>query len=242
MTMVSTSPDSAAIRSALSWWTLAGVDQLVDEAPLGWLTRGKKIAPALSEAEPQPAVVPKTREALVAMLNGDEALVEAGPVARRIAASGNPESDLMVVIDMPELRDHEAGHLISGEAGELFEKMLGALNLSRDKCYIAAICPARPAGGVLTEAALAQLGGLARDHIAMTGASRLWLMGQTVSRAILATDFAEARGNLQNFNHNGQNKTAVVSFSPRMLLQSPGRKRAAWDDMQMLMAKGETKA
>ena len=242
MTLVSTSPDSALIRSALNWWTLAGVDQLIDEEPLGWLTRGKTVAPSQREDAPVPLTVPKTHEALVAYLNTADSLSEAGPVARRITASGNPQADLAVVIDMPELNDHQAGYLISGDAGELFEKMLSALGLARSDCYVLAICPGRPAGGVLAESALAQLGGLARDHIAMTGASRLWLMGQTVSRAILAMDFAQARGSLQNFNHNGQIKKAVVSFSPRMLLQSPGRKRAAWDDMQMLMAKDETEA
>ncbi|MEY2926447.1 MAG: hypothetical protein RL367_924 [Pseudomonadota bacterium] len=232
--------DSALVRSTIDWWALAGVDQLIDEEPVAWIKRGKP-APFLSQpVKPPPVLVPKTIEGLVAFLNSDASLPQAGPPARRIAASGDPASDLMVVIDMPEIKDREAGHLISGEAGVLFEKMLTALNLTRATCYIAAICPGRPSGGVLPDSAMPRLAELARDHIAMTGATRLWLMGQTVSRAILGADFAKARGSLQNFNHSGRNKVAIVSFSPRMLLQSPERKKLAWKDMQMLLVGNET--
>jgi DNA polymerase len=241
MTLVATH-DSALIRSTIDWWTLAGVDQLIDEEPVAWLDRGRTVAaqPAKAAPLPPPVQVPVTIEGLVAFLNSDPSLPQAGPPARRIAASGDPASDLMVVIDMPEINDHAAGYLISGDAGLLFEKMLAALGLTRATCYIAAICPGRPSGGVLPDAAMPRLAALARDHIAMTGATRLWLMGQTVSRAILGTDFARARGCLQNFNHGGRNMVSIVSYSPRMLLQSPERKKAAWKDMHMLMVGNET--
>jgi DNA polymerase len=229
------------MRSTIDWWTLAGVDQLIDEVPSGWLKRSS-VAVAAPVVAPQIAQTPTTLDGLVAFLNQDASLQQAGPPERRIAASGNPDADLMVIIDMPEMTDHSAGYLISGDAGELFEKMLAALKLTRDTCYIAAICPGRPAGGVLPDNAMARLAELARDHIAMTPASRLWLMGQTVSRAILGIDFAQARASLQNFNHNGRNKVAMVSYSPRMLLQSPQRKRAAWEDMQRLTVGNETDA
>jgi uracil-DNA glycosylase len=233
MTFASPHSDAALMRSTIDWWALAGVDQLIDEVPSGWLKR-REVAPKPVAAVPEIAPTPTTLDGLVAFLNQDPSLQQAGPPERRIAASGNPNADLMVVIDMPEMTDHSAGRLISGDAGELFEKMLAALNLTRDTCYIAAICPGRPAGGVLPDSAMPRLATLARDHIAMTTASRLWLMGQTVSRAILGMDFAQARNSLQNFNHNGRNKVAMVSYSPRMLLQSPQRKRAAWEDMQRL--------
>ncbi len=238
MTLAAPYSDSALVRSTIDWWSQAGVDQLIDEDPVPWLSRGKVVKPA--PAVIAAPVAPKSLESMVKFLNSDTSLPQAGPPDRRIAASGNPDSDLMIVIDMPEPNDHQAGFLISGDAQDLFEKMLAALNLTRETCYIAAICPGRPAGGVLPDNAMAQLGQLARDHIAMTGASRLWLMGQTVSRAILGLDFAQARNSLQNFNHNGGNKVAIVSFSPRMLLQSPDRKKAAWKDMQMLMVGNET--
>lgn len=228
--------DPHALASLLRWWGAAGVDTLVEDEAHDWLARPLAVAPPIVST---PAIEQApTRDALVAQLTDDKS-VPAGPVARRIAASGNPTAPLMVLIDIPEAQDHANGQLLSGEAGVLFDRMLAAIGITRETCYVAALCPGRPASGFVPQASLPQLTALARRHIALVAPQRLWLMGKEASRAILAMDEVSARGSLRNFNHDGVNVECVVSYSPSMLLASPHLKREAWADMQILV-KGMT--
>jgi uracil-DNA glycosylase len=231
----------ADVRSLIGWWADAGFDQMIDEAPIPWLERGVKVEPRILEAGKPRASVPQVREMpsdlagftdwLLALPNLDLVC----PPAQRIAASGNPAAELMILIDVPEPGDSANGMLLSGQAGALFDRMLAAIKRDRQSTYIAAICPGRPPGGSIEEELLVNLAPLARQHIALAAPKRLWLMGQTASRAVLGVDEASARGRLGNFNHEGVNVTAVASFSPRFLLANPKRKAAAWADMQMLV-------
>lgn len=232
----STLADPHALASLLRWWDAAGVDTLVEAEPRDWLARPAPVTAPV--AAPPVIAVAANREALVAQLTHDKS-VPAGPVARRIAASGNPAAKLMILIDIPEAQDHQTGELLSGEVGVLFNRMLAAIGITRETCYIAALCPGRPASGFVPQASLPQLTELARRHIALVAPQRLWLMGKEASGAILAMDEVKARGSLRNFNHDGVNVECVVSYSPAMLLSNPYLKREVWADMQILI-KGMT--
>lgn len=227
---------SEIAASALDWWAEAGVDTMVDEVPTPWLARGKRPATIVApqfEAPPPPPAAPRTldgfREAMLALSALDL------PLSQRILASGNAASDLMVLIDMPEPGDAEAGHLLSGEAGILFDRMLAAIGRDRHNCYIAAFCPGRLPGGMIADPLVATLTPLGRQHVALIGPKRVWAMGQTVSRALIGADARPGIADLRNIHHEGGNVAAVASFSPRILLQHPKRKAAAWADMQELM-------
>ncbi len=241
------SVNNADVRSLMAWWTDVGVDQMIDEIPTPWLDR------ALKKPEPQAKAsqtteirsrrpdrtpkseMPRDLAAFAAWLLTLPTLDPICPVSQRIVASGDPASDLMILIDMPDPIDHEIGQLLSGESRNLFDRMLQAIGRDRDSIYIASICPGRPPSGILSEETLIELAPLARQHIALAAPKRLWLMGQSASRAALGVDDAGIRGRLGNFNHEGVNVTAVASFSPRFLLANPKRKAAAWADMRMLI-------
>lgn len=226
-------PDAASL---MAWWHEMGVDTLVDENPVPWLDRGRAKAPLASEPPPPAEIrMPSTLPAFTRWLMDSPDVPEAGPADRRMAVSGNPQASLMVMVDMPELDDPDAGHLLSGNVGELFDRMLAALQLDRDSAYIAALCPGRIPTGLIPAGSEPRLGEIARHHIALAGPKQLWLMGSAVSRAILGMELAKARGTLHKINHENGTVDAVVSFSPQFLLQSPRRKADAWADMQMLI-------
>jgi uracil-DNA glycosylase len=222
------------VRSALDWWVEAGVDTLVDEAPVPWLARGKaKTVAAAVESPAQKAA--GTLAELTAQLASLPALDASASKTQRIAASGNAQADLMVMIDMPEADDATTGTLLGGEAGALFDKMLGAIQLDRTQCYIAAFCPARLPGGSIPVELIDILSDLARRHVALAAPKKLWIMGMAASRALIGPDAVFGQGSLRHVNQDGAIVEAVASFSPRMLLQQPKRKAAAWADMQALM-------
>jgi uracil-DNA glycosylase len=231
------------LASALDWWVDAGVDTLIDEVPVAWLARAKAPATAPVTAKtaitvaPVPSLepMPKDHATFVNWLMTSPNVPEAGPSSQRVTPAGDPAAPIMILIDMPEQGDAAKGQLLCGEASELFEKMLGAIKQTRETIYLACLCPGRPPGGMLSEQAVSALTPILRHHIDLIGPKRLWLMGQTVSRALIGADAMPGIGSLRKVNHEGRNVEAVASFSPRFLLQQPKRKAAAWLDMQALV-------
>ena len=235
---------SDLIASALDWWADAGVGMLVEEVPREWLAAPLKAAVAADDSRvgpkaasvlPAQTPLPETLLAFTDWLMSSPDVPEAGPPAQRVRPSGDFGSGLMILIDMPDLSDPAAGQLLSGEAGVLFDKMLGAIRKTRDNVYLAALSPGRTPGGQISAEAASDLTKIALHHIALVKPDKLWLMGQAVSRAILGADAAPGHGRLRVFNHEGRNMDVIASFAPRFLLQQPKWKAGAWADMQALI-------
>ena len=241
--------DPRLVAAALRWWDDMGVDTLVEDAPQPWLGRAAKaVDPQISEphagvaASPPPVVeaplapLPPSLEALVDWLMQDAAVPEAGPADRRLRPFGTPGAAITIVTDMPEQGDAEAGMLLSGDAGQLFDRMLAAIGLDRSSVYCLPLCPGRPPTGRLSPLALTRLGDIARHHITLAAPKRVWLLGQATSQALLgedATIFADKMG--ADMKQVAEGPPCIASLHPRLLLQAPQRKAAVWKDMQALI-------
>ncbi len=244
--MLDASPpvQSDLIASALNWWADAGVDNLVDEAPRQWLAPVAPSgvgnpSPKVEASSASKAALPGSLLAFTDWLMTSPDVPEAGPPAQRVRPSGDFSSGLMILIDMPDVLDVAAGHLLSGDVSELFEKMLTAIGKSRDSVYLASFLPGRSPGGQISSDLADLLAPIARHHIGLVKPDKLWLMGQAVSRAILGADATPGHGRLRSFNQESRTMDAVASFAPRFLLQQPKWKAGAWADMQALI-KGTT--
>ena len=225
-------------ESTLDWWHEAGVDTLVDEAPRDWFAaeaRAPAPAPARSET---PAPVSTALPALYDAFSTWRLSAEAPEASWRgisIAASGPIDAAVMVLVDCPDSDDGAAGMLMSGTVGRLFDRMLAAIGLSREKIHLAAVCAKRPLAGRMPRDTEARLGEIARHHVALAAPKRLLCLGNAASRAILATEMPGNRGNLHRFNHNTGQTGVVTTFHPRLLLEKPALKAEAWQDLQLLM-------
>jgi uracil-DNA glycosylase len=234
------------IVSALDWWADAGVDVLVEDEPTVWLKA--KDVPAVqapvavaAPVKPVPAAMPSELPAFVDWMMQGDCLADCGPASNRVRPAGEPSAELMVIIDMPDMGDTSQGLLINGEAGELFDKMLGAthqvdgVERNRSTIYLASLLPGRTPTGNIDETMLAEALPIIRHHIGLIRPKKLWLMGQTVSRALLGADAAPGQARLQNVNHEGSTMVAVATHPPRFLLQQPKWKKGAWEDIQVLI-------
>ena len=223
--------------SALDWWEEAGVDAIVDDVPRDWL------APA---APPPPIAAPAAKPAgtLPQDLPGFRTwLLESGDVpgsrAARVPGCGDPASGTMLIVDMPEAGDRSAGRLLANATGELLDRMLAAMGLSRDTTYIAPFSPARPASGRLDAAAVAALAPIALHHVALARPHRLLLMGDAPVRALLGLGANEARGRTHILAP--EDVPVIATYPPRFILQADGqdrkeRRAAVWNDLQQFMA------
>jgi uracil-DNA glycosylase family 4 len=236
--------------SAIEWWIDAGVDASVDETPRDWLAAiavpagraARGGAAAVVEAGPV-AALPATLDAFLAW-RASEAAPEAAWPGGIIAASGPVDARLLVMVDVPEREDGEAGALLTGAAGRLFDRMLAAIGYDRGSIHLVAVCPKRPVAGRVAPEIEERLSEIARHHVALVAPKRVLLLGNAPSRAVLGADVAPARGSLRAVNLTDGNKEvtveAVASFHPRFLLERPAQKAEAWRDLQLLIGGPET--
>jgi uracil-DNA glycosylase family 4 len=211
--------------SALDWWQEAGVDMIVGETPRDWLNPKAKAAPA--RAEPPPAPLPDTLEALRDWLATSADLPFATPSAARAAPAGDPAAGLMILVDMPAAD----GGLLTGEAGALFDRMLGAIGRTRETIYLAPLSPIRTPTGAIDEANAARLGEIARRHIGLVRPTAVLLFGDICGKALVGAPVAGARAKW----HEIDGIKTLVTIKPEKLLTQPALKGLAWADLKMLM-------
>ena len=223
--------DGEALASALDWWRDAGVDTFVEDAPRDWFARAAPPVP--SPAVPGSAM-PGEWDAFLAWRGGEHA-PEASWAGPGVLASGPVDAAVMVLADLPEREDCAAGKLLTGEAGRLFDRMLAAVGLDRERVHLVSVCAKRPAAGRVGRDEEARLGEVARHHLALVGPRRVLLMGDAASRAVVGTEVVRARGRVHPVEHKAGVGRAVASFHPRFLLRNPERKREAWADLRMLV-------
>ena len=132
-------------------------------------------------------------------------------------------------IDAPD-----AGELMGGETGALFDKMLAAIGRDRSSIWLAPFATIRPVGRVPQDA-LRRLTAIARHQISLVAPKRLLIMGDTPSRALLGTEVIPARGEFHSLNLGPPTVEAVATYHPRLLLERPACKAQAWKDLQLLM-------
>ena len=226
----------ASAASTLDWWAEAGVDTLVDDAPRDWLAppaaRTQPSAPAPRAAADQ--ALPDTLDTFVAWRVSPDAPEHSwrGPF---VTASGAADAAIMVVVDCPDAEDAREERLLAGSAGVLFDRMLAAMGLTRERVYLASVCTKRPIAGRMPREVEAQLGAIARHHVGLATPKRVLCLGNAASRAITGTEMPANRGILHVFNHRSGDIGVVTSFHPRLLLERPALKAEAWRDLQLLM-------
>jgi DNA polymerase len=234
-----------AAESALSWWTEAGVDTLVAEAPRDWLRPQSPEsprpaptptgAPAEDPAETRSETLPGQLDLFQAWLASSDRLAFAAPAAPRICPAGDPASGLMILADMPSGEDCAAGTLISGEAGRLFDRMLAAIGRDRASIYLAALSCIRSPSGQLNSEAMKSCAALARHHVGLAAPRAVLLFGDACSKALLGLSVPQARGRWHQIATHAGPVKALATIAPRQLLDSPRLKAMAWADLQMLI-------
>jgi len=164
-----------------------------------------------------------------------------------IFGRGNQSAELMFILLSPDMNDDESGVLCSGEANELFVKMLSAINISIDDIYITSLLKCGvPAQHTISTSELHYCNDYLKQQIQLIQPKLLVVLGETTVRCLLQKDLSlDDFRTLINTELNAPLKTAAisnqfesvplfVSYSPQELLQQPEYKRKAWADLQQL--------
>ncbi|UYY59133.1 uracil-DNA glycosylase family protein [Sphingomonas sp. S2-65] len=223
------------LASTLEWWRDAGVDMLVEDDPHDWLIRAAPpVEPAtnpVAVAAPVAEVLPDTLDAFVEWRLSDSA-PEAGWHAPRFAPTGPKEAEWVLLTDMPEAEDD--ARLMEGPAGQLLDRMLAAIGLSRESVHLASLVVARPMTGRIPPEQEPRLIELARHHLSLLRPKKLLLLGQAASRVLAETNGTGGPDSIHAVNHFGAKTLLVATFHPRFLLERPVAKSEAWKHLLLL--------
>ena len=172
-----------------------------------------------------------------AMRSWDGSPLKAG--ARNFVFSdGLAGARVMVVGEAPGADEDRVGKPFVGRAGQLLDRMLAAIGLSRTDpapetaAYIANILPWRPPGNrTPSEQEAAQFLPFMVRHIQLAKPDVILSMGNTPTKALLATGtgIKRMRGTWQR--HEATGLPLMPSFHPAYLLRQPADKRLAWRDL-----------
>ena len=156
-----------------------------------------------------------------------------------VFSDGNPKSDVMLIGEAPGADEDRLGKPFVGRSGQLLDKILAAIELSRETVYIANIVPWRPpANRVPTPQETALCLPMVEKHIALARPKVIVLLGSTAAKTLLSTKegITRLRGRTHMYRNRYMQEAIPVipTFHPAYLLRSPGQKREAWKDFLRL--------
>ena len=154
-----------------------------------------------------------------------------------VFADGNIQSPIMIVGEGPGQKEDELGKPFVGEAGNLLNKMLKAINIERDKIYITNVVNYRPPNNrkpELTE--INRYSEFLKEHISIIDPKILILMGSTAMEAILGSNkrISKERGQWKEVIIKQKNYKTIVTFHPAYLLRKPDQKKFSWEDLKII--------
>ncbi len=142
---------------------------------------------------------------------------------------------LLFVGEGPDAEEDAQGRPFIGAAGQLLDKMIIAMGLSRDQVFLTNIIKCRTPSNRAPEAeeVIACLTFIKRQ-IAVLKPKVICTLGNTPLRALTGNDKAgitRMRG--QSLSYQGI--TMIPTFDPSFLLRNPDAKKPCWEDLQAVL-------
>ncbi|HEX9010325.1 MAG TPA: uracil-DNA glycosylase [Holophagaceae bacterium] len=186
---------------------------------------------------PQAIAGAGTLEALEAAIQGCLKCPLGPGRIRFVFGEGSPSARLMFVGEGPGRDEDLQGRPFVGKAGELLDKMIGAIGLTRAETYIANVVKCRPPDNrtPLPEEARACLGYLHRQ-IELIRPAVIVTLGATPLRELLgvAEGITRVRGQWRQLELGGQRIPVMPTFHPAYVLRQYTQevRRAVWEDLR----------
>jgi DNA polymerase len=148
----------------------------------------------------------------------------------------------MLVGEAPDRDEDVSGLPFAGMAGELLNRMLSSIGLSRQSVYFANAIPWRPPGNrAPTQAEMDICAPFIQQHIKLLHPDLLILMGGLPVKMILGKNdnALKLRGKWLTYEvENAESRLdTLVTLHPSYLIKQPAQKRHAWHDLLLIKEK-----
>ena len=154
---------------------------------------------------------------------------------KMVFSDGVPGARVMIIGEAPGRDEDREGRPFVGRAGQLLDRMLAAIDLSRESSvYITNVLPWRPPQNRDPKPEeIAMMQPFLHRHIALANPDVLVIAGNHSCQALLGKrGITRLRGDWTE----AQGKPALPMFHPAYLLRNPIAKREAWADLLSLKA------
>ena len=157
-----------------------------------------------------------------------------------VFSDGSYESPVMIVGEGPGQKEDEIGKPFVGDAGDLLNKMLSAINISRESVYITNVVNFRPPNNRKpTSAEINRYSIFLREHILIINPKILIIMGSTAMEALVGNNIkiSKDRGKWKEIIIKNKTFMSIVTFHPAYLLRQPDQKKYSWADLKEIRKK-----
>ena len=159
-----------------------------------------------------------------------------------VFGEGALQPPVMLIGEAPGEEEDRSGRPFVGPAGQLLEKMLASIGLTRAQVYITNVLPWRPPGNRTPKAdEVATCLPYLMRHIELVQPKIILLLGGPAAKALLSKEesVTRLRGTWWDYHSPGLGETrpALVSYHPAYLLRTPAQKRESWRDLRLLKKK-----
>ena len=146
-----------------------------------------------------------------------------------VVPSGPDNADIVIITDVPGTDDDATGRIMSGAAGELLDKMLSAIGISRDDvCILPLVFWRTPGGRSATRMELDLARPFVDRTIEMTRPRVVITLGTCA-----AAEFAGVKLPADHGKPIVRDEYTIVPiYHPNYLILKPTAKRDAWDALQ----------
>jgi DNA polymerase len=150
---------------------------------------------------------------------------------------------VLVIGEGPGAEEDAQGRPFVGRAGQLLDKMLGAINLSRNtNCFIANVVKCRPPENrdPSPEETAACAHFLERQMLFLKPKFIL-VAGRIAAQSLLKTTepIGRLRGRFMEFTAGTETFPLLITYHPAALLRNEELKRPAWEDLKLLRSRIE---
>jgi len=249
--------DHHTARALLEWQIELGADEAIADASIDRY----EIAAVRPDAKPAgiqfvptkaKSVDPIDEARALAGATGDLAALRAAMAAfehcelkrgarNLVFSDGNPAARVMVIGEAPGREDDIEGRPFTAQAGQLLDRMLGAIGLSRaakdaaTSAYLTCAMPWRPPRDRdPSDDEIAMMQPFLARHVELAAPDILILIGNVGCQAGLGKrGITRLRGDW----HQAFGRPAMAIASPAYLLRNPAAKRDAWADLLAVQAR-----
>jgi uracil-DNA glycosylase family 4 len=150
-----------------------------------------------------------------------------------VPGDGNPNARLVLVGEGPGATEDAQGKPFVGQAGNLLNGILEAIEVPRDSVYITNIVKCRPPQNrkPLPDEIAACIPYLHRQ-LEIIRPKVILTLGSTAAEAMLGV--RRSLGELRNKVHTYNGIPLVVTYHPAALLRNPNWKKPTWDDVRIV--------
>jgi DNA polymerase len=151
---------------------------------------------------------------------------------KSVFARGREDAEIMFVGEGPGYHEDQQGLPFVGPAGQLLDKMVGAMGYQRDEVYICNVVKCRPPNNrtpTMEEAGACS--GFLKQQISVVSPKIIVALGRCAVEALGCMNGRSWRGSWGEY----AGVPVMSTYHPAFLLRSPEFKRVVWEDLQTVM-------